>query len=218
MFAEQGWYASCKSGTSVSVPQCKVASGWLPAAICMQSCISSFHSRGPSGVTEWRLLVALCPLYAQMRLGWSLPHLCVHTSSCLSKGSTDTNTGARYRGQQARMRKIDTEWVGERYRVWSLVKRLGLTFTQLLISWHAMNTAARFLDNSCFDDDSNGDSFLLELKVILKMPQFESNCYNLLAPWKQGVSLSDTWWEWRWPYFCVDCTYKQASSTSCAVQ
>lgn len=45
-----------ESDTSVSMLLCLMVSAWLQAGICMQSCLSPFHSRGPSGVTEWRFL------------------------------------------------------------------------------------------------------------------------------------------------------------------
>lgn len=80
-------------------PCVRWAGEWLPAAICMQSCISSFHSWGPSGVTEWRFLVALCPLLPKWDwIGVSLISVCTH-SLALPKGSPVTDIVARYSDQ-----------------------------------------------------------------------------------------------------------------------
>lgn len=80
-------------------PCARWAGEWLPAAICMQSCISSFHSWGPSGVTEWRFLVALCPLLLKWDwIGVPLISMCTRPLA-FPTGSPVTDTGARHGDQ-----------------------------------------------------------------------------------------------------------------------
>lgn len=107
-------------------PPCKASGGWLPATICIQSCIPFFHSKGPLRCNRVE-----AP-------GGTLPSACMKKSSMCTpmlafpNGKFQTHT--RERDIDVGKTKTKKDWVLWQRRPDFNQKTLtGLTFTEVLI-------------------------------------------------------------------------------------
>lgn len=120
----------------------------------------------PSARTELRLLWKLCSFWPQNnRFRVCLVLLCTHLFDFLKRVQKQTQEVIK-----TGIIKISKRgWVVDRQVDLTLVKRLGLTFTHLMILWGRNKTTARV--SPLFDHDSNDNYSLALLKLSPKEPQ-----------------------------------------------